>query len=219
MKNIKFQNYNDGLFFYGDYVETYDSAGNAMKEKEFISNGKFFFSLTSIREQDRIAYDTEESKITMKLKIRYNTILKKKHIIKLTDNLYEIKHIDVDSKRENLYVYLINYRNQLDKHISIFKKQKTYVMEDDKFNHYRTVWGNIEGVNSVTNKEKTENNNLKSKFQKKFIIRYLDELDPIVNKKSTTEFKIKYKNNFYNITLVNNIEEENKILELIGEVE
>lgn len=199
MKKVKFQTYNDGLFYFGDYVESYDNLGNAMDKKEFTQKGKFFFSISSIREQDRFNYDTEDSKITMKLKVRYNTILKNNMVILLGDNLYNLKYVDVDSKKENLYLYLIDYKDQLCKHIEIMEVQKVSVMEDDKLVLFKRVWGAVE---SITDSEGV------------FTIRYIEKLD--TRSEKLKKYRIQFNNKVYKIKTINNKNADNLFLEIKG---
>lgn len=199
MKKIKFQNYQDGVFAFGNYIETYDDEGNAMNEKEFIPQGKFFFSLTSIREQDRYNYDTDNFKITMKLKVRYNTILKNNMVINLNNKLYNLKNIDVDNKKENLYLYLSDYKDNLCKHIDIMMLEKVNVMEDDRLLLFKRVWGAIENV---------------SDSEGTFTIRYIEKFDTSSNK--LNKYRIKYNNKIYKIKAIINKNADNKLLEIKG---
>ena len=52
----KFDSFNDGVLYYGDYLENYDENNNACNEKEFSIKGKLFFSYKTIREQDSLKY-------------------------------------------------------------------------------------------------------------------------------------------------------------------
>lgn len=202
MKKIKFQNYNDGLLLMGNYIDTYDTNGNAMEEKEFIKKGKLFFSLTSIREQDRYNYDTDKIKITLKLKVKYNPVLKSNYIIKIDNKLYKILHLDRDSKKENLYVYLSDYKDNMSKHIDILIREKAAsVLEDDKFILFKKVWGNTESSNE---KERV------------FTIRYLKALDIGVN--SLKSYRISFNNKIYKINSIINKNADNLLLEIKGEL-
>lgn len=198
----KFQNYNDGILLFGHYIDTYDTNGNAMEEKEFIKKGKLFFSLTSIREQDRYNYDTDKIKITLKLKVKYNPVLKSNYIIKIDNKLYKILHLDRDSKKENLYVYLSDYKDNMSKHIDILIREKAAsVLEDDKFILFKKVWGNTESSNE---KERV------------FTIRYLNTLDIGVN--SLKSYRIGFNNKIYKINSIINKNADNLLLEIKGEL-
>lgn len=201
MQKVKFQTYNDGIFYYGDYIETYDNVGNAMDKKEFTQLGKFFFSITSIREQDRYNYDTEDSKITMKLKVRYNTILKNNMVILLDNKLYNLKYVDVDGKKENLYLYLTDYEDQLCKHIEIMTIEKASVMEDDKLVLLKRVWG---AIGSISDNECM------------FTIRYIETLNIGLDK--LKKYRIKFNNKIYKIKSINNKNADNELLEIKGEL-
>lgn len=202
MKKIKFQNYNDGLLLMGNYIDTYDYKGNAMEEKEFIKKGKLFFSLTSIREQDRYNYDTDKIKITLKLKVKYNPVLKSSYIIKIDNKLYKILHLDRDSKKENLYVYLSDYKDNMSKHIDILIREKAAsTLEDDKFILFKKVWGNTESSNE---KERV------------FTIRYLNTLD--IGTNSLKSYRIGFNNKIYKINSIINKNADNLLLEIKGEL-
>lgn len=198
----KFQNYSDGILLFGNYIDTYDTNGNAMEEKEFIKKGKLFFSLTSIREQDRYNYDTDKIKITLKLKVKYNPVLKSNYIIKIDNKLYKILHLDRDSKKENLYVYLSDYKDNMSKHIDILIREKAAsVLEDDKFILFKKVWGNTESSNE---KERV------------FTIRYLNILD--IGTNSLKSYRIGFNNKIYKINSIINKNADNLLLEIKGEL-
>lgn len=201
LKN-KFQNYNDGILLFGNYIDTYDTNGNAMEEKEFNKKGKLFFSLTSIREQDRYNYDTDKIKITLKLKVKYNPVLKSNYIIKIDNKLYKILHLDRDFKKENLYVYLSDYKDNMSKHIDILIREKAAsVLEDDKFILFKKVWGNTESSNE---KERV------------FTIRYLNTLD--IGTNSLKSYRIGFNNKIYKINSIINKNADNLLLEIKGEL-
>ena len=201
LKN-KFQNYNDGILLFGNYIDTYDTNGNAMEEKEFIRKGKLFFSLTSIREQDRYNYDTDKIKITLKLKVKYNPVLKSNYIIKIDNKLYKILHLDRDFKKENLYVYFSDYKDNMSKHIDILIREKSAsVLEDDKFILFKKVWGNTESSNE---KERV------------FTIRYLNTLD--IGTNSLKSYRIGFNNKIYKINSIINKNADNLLLEIKGEL-
>lgn len=219
MKKLKVDNYNDGVFYFGIHEESYDASGNALEEKEFIVQDKLFFSYSSIREQDRLKYDNTGTSLKMKLKVRFNTIINSNYVIKLNNEFYCIETMDRDVQGKNLYLYLTELKSNMDKHISIYKKTKKDILQDEEWTLFRTVWGDIKTITSVTNKEVIENGNLKNKLQKLFVIRYLEELDIDFNKKATTDYKIKYKAAYYNIAQINNVEEQDKLFEIKGDME
>ena len=120
MKKNKFESYNDGILHYGFYKEVFNSE-NILIKKEFAFSGKLFFKTLSIREEDRYSFDTENSKLSLKLKVRKNNIIKINHIVKVNNELYTIKNIDSDSN--NLYIYLTNFEDELDRIIEFYKKE------------------------------------------------------------------------------------------------
>lgn len=214
MKKVKFDTYNDGLFEYGDYIESYDNLGNACKEKEFIPNGKLFFSYEKIREQDKLKYDHTGLRVSIKLKTRYISNINTSNVIKLDGNLYSIAYIDPDNKRQNLYIYLTELINELDKHLFIYSKKVNGPMEDDTWELYKIVWSKIISSSYKSEKETVEANKLTPGIYKTATIRYLDILDLSINGSASIDFKVKYKDQFYNILQIVNVDELDEILEL-----
>lgn len=215
-----FDSFNDGIIEFGDYIESYDENNNACKEKEFSVKGRLLFSYKTIREQDRLKYDDTGLKVAIKIKTYYLPNLKSSNTIRLNNTLYSIAHIDSDNSKEKMYIYLTELKNDMNKHISIYNKiDDNNPLTDDIWELFRTVWGDIEAINTVKTLEDTNNGKVENKLKKKFIIRYLKELDATFNKQVTVQYKIKYKNYYYNIVGTNNVEEKNEILELEAVIE
>ncbi len=210
MKKVKFDNYNEGLLKFGNYVER-EMNGNLIKE--FIEKGKLFFSYSKIREEDRMQFDND-IKATLKIKTRYNSIINSNNIVTIDDKIFSIKSIDKNKK--NLFLYLDNYVDELDRVLDIYEVKSTSVLEDPEVILYRRVFANITNINSVTNSERESANAIKSKKKLKFKIKFDNKL---VNKNSTTEFKINFENNFYDIKQIIDVNEMHKILEIEGECE
>lgn len=214
MKKIKFDTHNDGIFEFGDYIETYDQDGNALEEKEFIGENKLWFSYKSIREEDRLRYDTTKSKISMKIKTRYLKLLNPSHTIKLDNKYYSVLYIDPDNKKENMYIYLTDLLNDLDKHVSIYVKKANGALEDGTWIFVKKVWARVTSYSYKSEKESVEANKLTPNINKNIVIRYLDYMDLALNDKATLNYKIKYENKFYNILQIINVDEANELLEL-----
>lgn len=215
-----FDSFNDGIIEFGDYIESYDENNNACEEKELSIKGKLLFSYKTIREQDRLKYDDTGVKVSIKIKTYYLPNLKSSNTIRLNNILYSIAHIDPDNSKEKMYIYLTELKNDMNKHISIYTKiDNNNPLTDDRWEQFRTVWGDIEAINTVKTLEDTNNGKVENKLKKKFIIRYLKELDATFNKQVTVQYKIKYKNYYYNIVGTNNVEEKNEILELEAVIE
>lgn len=210
MKKVKFDNYNEGLLKFGNYVER-EMNGNLIKE--FIEKGKLFFSYSKIREEDRMQFDND-IKATLKIKTRYNSIINSNNIVAIDDKIFSIKSIDKNKK--NLFLYLDNYVDELDRVLDIYEVKSTSVLEDPEVILYRRVFANITNINSVTNSERESANAIKNKKKLKFKIKFDNKL---VNKNSTTEFKINFENNFYDIKQIIDVNELHKILEIEGECE
>lgn len=215
-----FDSFNDGIIEFGDYIESYDENNNACKEKEFSVKGRLLFSYKTIREQDRLKYDDTGLKVAIKIKTYYLPNLKSSNTIRLNNTLYSIAHIDSDNSKEKMYIYLTELKNDMNKHISIYNKiDDNNPLTDDIWELFRTVWGDIEAINTIKTLEDTNNGKVENKLKKKFIIRYLKELDATFNKQVTIQYKIKYKNYYYNIVGTNNVEEKDEILELEAVIE
>lgn len=210
MKKIRFDNYNEGLLKFGNYVE---KEMNDSLIKEFIEKGKLFFSYSKIREEDKMQFDND-IKATLKIKTRYNPIINSNNIVAIDNKIFSIKFIDKNKK--NLFLYLDNYVDELDRVIDIYEVKSISALEDSELILYRRVFANITNINSVTNAEKESANAIRSKKKLKFKIKFDDKL---VNKNSTTAFKINFENNFYDIKQIIDVNELHKILEIEGECE
>lgn len=210
MKTRKFKKYNDGIIKVGFFNESVDINTNELK-KEFIEIGKLFFSYSAIRELDKYKFNTD-LKSEIKIKTMKNPFINSNLIVKLNDKCYEIEHIDMN--KSELFIFLYDYKDQLDTVIELYLKEKSQsVLEDDNFNLYKKVFSNIKNIESVTNIEKETANSTNSSKKLKFQIRYISELD---HKDSTLKFKIKFKNDFYDILQIKDIDEKQKILEIEG---
>lgn len=124
MKKIKFNNFNDGIVEFGEYKESYDIEGNALDEKEFIVSGKLFYSNEYIREQDKLKFDNTGLKVSIKLKVPYMRLIKTSDVIKLNNEFYSIVKLDISNDKTSIYLYLSELVDVLDKHISIFIKER-----------------------------------------------------------------------------------------------
>lgn len=215
----KFDSFNDGVLYYGDYLESYDENNNACNEKEFSIKGKLFFSYKTIREQDSLKYSYTGLKVSIKLKTHYIPGISTGDTVKINDSLYSIAYLEHDASKEKMFIFLTDLINVMSKHIGIFLKNKGGALSDDEWGHCRTVWGDIKEINNVKTLESTYNGKVSTKFRKKFIIRYIEYLDLSNDKEATTKYKIAYKDKFYNILGINNLEERDEILEIEGVIE
>ena len=77
MLKRKINQYNDGVLKFGRYVEKYDNNEILLDEKEFIQEGKLFFSYKTIREQDRLKFDDTGYKIELKINTPYMNKIKR----------------------------------------------------------------------------------------------------------------------------------------------
>ncbi|MBH7858749.1 head-tail adaptor protein, partial [Clostridioides difficile] len=140
MKKIKFNNFNDGIVEFGEYKESYDIEGNALDEKEFIVSGKLFYSNEYIREQDKLKFDDTGLKVSIKLKVPYMRLIKTSDVIKLNNEFYSIVKLDISNDKTSVYLYLTELVDVLDKHISIFIKERKNVLEDVTIKFYKKIW-------------------------------------------------------------------------------
>lgn len=114
----KFNTYNDGVIIFGVFREVLDKSENIMK-KEFIEEGKLFFSYSTIREVDKFKFNTD-LKSEIKLKTIKNPILDSNKLIKLDNKYYEIEHID-KSKTE-LFIFIYDFVDKMNELIDIERK-------------------------------------------------------------------------------------------------
>lgn len=211
MHKVKFNTYNDGVLFFGKYIESYDINGNATDEKEFIDKGKLFFSYQSIREEDKLKFQDTGKKISMKIKTPYMIAITSSDTVKLDNELYSILHIDKDSKRQSLFIYLTELENELDKHVEILKEYRKSALDNKVIEPVKTVWGKVIDVKDNTN---IKDISQRVKHKKVITIRYLGILDININKKVTVDYKIKYKEIIYNINSIINTNDDDELLEL-----
>lgn len=104
----------------------------------------------------------------------------------------------------------------LNKRITIQRKINNGALEDDTYEDYKSVWSNIKNLHG---KEFLNAQSINPNISKKVTIRYIKDLDPSLDKEVSKVFRVKYKNNYYNILYSDNIREENRFLELMLEVE
>lgn len=103
---------------------------------------------------------------------------------------------------------------ELNKRVTILKKQKTGYFEEDKFNPTFDVWSKIVNLHG---KEFIEAQKVNPNISRKVTIRYIKELDTSINPNATVDHRIEYKGIQYNILYADNIREENRFIELLLE--
>lgn len=113
MLKRKINQYNDGVLQFGKYSEKYNEEGILLNEKEFIQEGKLFFSYKAIREQDRLKFDDTGYKIELKINTPYMNLIKSNHVVLIDCNIYSIKYIEPDFNKKNLYIFLSNYEDEV----------------------------------------------------------------------------------------------------------
>lgn len=210
MSKVKFQNFNDGIIFVGNYKELYDDLNNATG-KEFIKYGKLFYKLYSITEKDR--YLNEDLQIDMKIKVKNNKMINSNNVISLDNKLYSISKIDKSNDRLSLFLYLANYVDELDKIIDIYILQRESSLSDPVESLYKRVFANIKNVELTSNEAKVSAGAISSKIKLKFKIRYIKEFE---DENFINKFKIKFNNKSFDIVNVMNIDSADKLLEITG---
>lgn len=206
-QQINFDSFNDGIIHFGEYMEQYDENGDATI-KEFVRNGRLYFALSSIREQDALKYDSSQ-KVTMKIKTPYLPLINSNHVICYNGDYYSITHLDPGINRKSLYLYLSSYVETLRYKVEVLDYIKSSALEDAKLVHFRTLWCDV-ASNKATLTTNADKDSLVGK--KTFIVRYLSELDHTVQ--SVVNKRLKYKDKIYKIISTVNINESNELLEL-----
>lgn len=105
--------------------------------------------------------------------------------------------------------------SELNKKVIIQKKVSSNPLEDTTYIDYKKIWANVRNLHG---KERLEAQKINPNIDKKIIIRYVKELDPSLNKHSSKDYRVKYKNQIYNILYIDNIKEENRYMELMLEI-
>ena len=214
MLNRKINQYKDGVFEFGKYVEKYDKEGQLLKEKGFIQEGKLFFSYKAIREQDRLKFDDTGYKIELKINTPYMNLIKSDHIVLIENNIYSIKYIEPDYNKRNLYLFLSNYEDEMDTYISIYKDIKTNPIKNSEIILFKNAWGKVENLSDKSTREKTSQGILKLVVQKKITLKYIKELDSSLNNDIISKYKIDIDGVKYKIISSLNVENEKSLIQL-----
>lgn len=101
---------------------------------------------------------------------------------------------------------------ELNHRITILKKANKKPLEDATYENFKTVWAKI---NNLYGKEFIEAQKVEANISKKFIIRYIKDLDMSLNPNACKDFIISYKGISYNILYIDNIKEQNKFMEIM----
>ena len=101
---------------------------------------------------------------------------------------------------------------ELKHRITIQQKADKKPLEDATYTDFRTVWCK---VNNLHGKEFIEAQKVEANVSKKFIIRYMKDLDMSTNPNACKDFIINYKGVSYNILYIDNIKEQNKFMEIM----
>lgn len=101
---------------------------------------------------------------------------------------------------------------KLNSRLTIQKMSKNGTLKNNTFEDYKTLWAKVTNLHG---KEFLQAQSLNADISKKVTIRYLKELDSSLDKNVSKKFRIKYKENYYNILYADNIKEENRFIELM----
>ena len=101
---------------------------------------------------------------------------------------------------------------ELKHRITIQQRAEKKLLEDTTYTDFKTVWTKI---NNLYGKEFIEAQKVEANISKKFIIRYIKDLDMSINPNACKDFIINYKGISYNILYIDNIKEENKFMEIM----
>ena len=101
---------------------------------------------------------------------------------------------------------------ELSHRITILKKVTGGPLEDTTYENSKNVWAKI---NNLYGKEFIEAQKVEANISKKFIIRYIKDLDMPINPNACKDFIISYKGVSYNILYIDNIKEQNKFMEIM----
>ena len=104
---------------------------------------------------------------------------------------------------------------ELNHRITILKKANKKPLEDTTYENFKTVWTK---VSNLYGKEFIEAQKVEANISKKFIIRYIKDLDPSINSNTCKDFIITYRGISYNVLYIDNIKEQNKLMEVMAGV-
>ena len=101
---------------------------------------------------------------------------------------------------------------ELKHRITIQKKVTGGPLEDTTYTDFKTAWCK---VSNLYGKEFIEAQKVEANISKKFIARYIKDLDMSINPDACEDFIINYKGISYNILYIDNIKEQNKFMEIM----
>lgn len=219
MLKRKINQYNDGVLKFGKYKDKYNENNNLLNEKEFIQEGKLFFSYKAIREQDRLKFDDTGYKIELKINTPYMNKISSDHVVLIDNTMYSIKYIEPDYSKRNLYIFLSNYEDEMNVYVSIYKHIKLGPLKNSELKLFTNAWCKVESVSYKSTREKQSNDISKIVVQKKITLKYIKELDCFITNDVISNYKICINNINYKIISSENINNEESLIQLIVEKE
>lgn len=214
MLKRKINQYNDGVLKFGKYSEVYNEEGILLNKKEFTQEGKLLFSYKAIREQDRLKFDDTGYKIELKINTPYMNKIKSDHIVLIENNVYNIKYIEPDYNKRNLYLFLSNYEDEMDTYISIYKEIKTSPIKNPEIILFKNAWCKIDNLSDKSTREKKNQDIAKLVVQKKITLKYIKELDSSISNDVISKYKITINGVKYKIISSLNIKNEESLIQL-----
>lgn len=96
---------NDGLLYFGNKKTVRDNK-KIVAETKFIPLGKLKYKIKNFRYEDFTSYFGIESRVDVKVKTYKVKNLEKSLLIKMSDDYYDIIHIDYDNTGRYMFLYL-----------------------------------------------------------------------------------------------------------------
>lgn len=217
MLKRKINQYNDGVLKFGKYIEKYNENNDLLNEKEFIQEGKLFFSYKAIREQDRLKFDDTGYKIELKINTPYMNKINSDHVVLIDNYRYSIKYIEPDYSKRNLYIFLSNYEDEMNTYISIYRNINVSPIKNSELILFTNAWCKVENISNKSTRETKANDISKIIVQKKITLKYIEELDCSMTNDVISNYKICIDNIKYKIIGSENVNNEKSLIQLIIE--
>lgn len=107
MQKVKM--YNDGVAEVYTQVKKdrdFRTPTNTTNLGDLENKGKLCFALSSVRIEDMEVAERKSKKLTLKIRVPHNPILKKKDKLVVDNTLYDIFHIDLSSDKTEMFVFM-----------------------------------------------------------------------------------------------------------------
>ncbi len=107
--NYQIENYTDGWAYVYERKEKGNRTIESLDELKFIE--KISFNEKNARNEDLLFADSNGHSLNKKIKISFVKFVKEKQYIKILNILYYLYRLDIDSKSNEMYLYLESLRN------------------------------------------------------------------------------------------------------------